>query len=278
MHHLESALTPQQREFLPTEEDVRFYEEHGWFIAKQILPEAVIDEAIEGSEAYYRGERDASLKVNSGFSDWKPTDGDIVRNNEFVSLQKNELRQLALQPILGAIAARLARADEIRLLDDQLVYKPPAKPGNSISTTVGWHSDGAYWGTWPPKPTTIDTPTLRPPTFHTSPPPPLDHLLPNLAAASDAMSPYGVFLESWLTPIGTHPPAPSSSRSLARRRICIRLFLRFHPILPYRSLGALLAIDSSGGETIPPPPPPPPPPSFPSSATSTILTISLTDQ
>ena len=147
MNILERVLTQEQQFLLPTEKDVCFYEEHGWYISPVIIPEAVIDEAIAGSQAFYRGEKDAVLPVDTGYSDWKPEDGDIVRNNEFVSLQKKELKQLAIQPIIGAIAARLARTNEIRILDDQLVYKPPLKPGSKINSTVGWHSDRAYWGT-----------------------------------------------------------------------------------------------------------------------------------
>ena len=144
---IEHKKKQEKQSFLPTEKDVSFYEEHGWYISPIVIPESVIDLAISGSEAFYRGERDGSLKVASGYSNWKPEDGDVIRNNEFVSLQKNELRQLALQPIIGAIAARLARTDEIRVLDDQLVYKPGGKSGQNVNTTVGWHSDRAYWGT-----------------------------------------------------------------------------------------------------------------------------------
>jgi ectoine hydroxylase-related dioxygenase (phytanoyl-CoA dioxygenase family) len=145
METIESQFTPEQEALLPSEADIAFYEEHGWFISKPVISEEVIDLAIAGSQAFYRGERDATLKVDTGYSNWRPEDGDIVRNNEFVSLQKNELRQLAFQPIISAIAAKLARTDEIRLLDDQLVYKPPKS--DSLNSAVGWHSDRAYWGT-----------------------------------------------------------------------------------------------------------------------------------
>lgn len=145
MEVLNQSLSPEQEALLPTEEDIAFYEQHGWYIAPKIIPDEIIDLAIAGSKKFYRGERDATLPVATGYSNWKPEDGDIVRNNEFVSLQKKELRQLALQPIIGAIAARLARTHEIRLLDDQLVYKPPRN--NQLNSSVGWHSDGAYWGT-----------------------------------------------------------------------------------------------------------------------------------
>jgi ectoine hydroxylase-related dioxygenase (phytanoyl-CoA dioxygenase family) len=145
MKVLNQSISPEQEALLPTEEDIAFYEEHGWYISPKIIPDEIIDLAIAGSEKFYRGERDGTLPVATGYSNWQPEDGDIVRNNEFVSLQKEELRQLALQPIIGAIAAKLARTDEIRLLDDQLVYKPPRN--NQLNSSVGWHSDRAYWGT-----------------------------------------------------------------------------------------------------------------------------------
>ena len=147
MDILQEVLNQEQSAFLPTEKDIRFYEEHGWYISPPVIPEAIIDSAIAGSQAFYQGKKDRKLRVNQGYSDWKPEDGDTIRNNEFVSLQKDELRQLAMQQIIGAIAAKLARTDEIRILDDQLVYKPPVKPGKKVNTTVGWHSDKAYWGT-----------------------------------------------------------------------------------------------------------------------------------
>ena len=103
-----------EEDLLPTAEDVAFYDEHGWYISKKIIPDEIIDLAIAGSEKFYRGERDGTLPVATGYSNWNPGDGDIIRNNEFVSLQKTELAQLALQPIIGAIAARLARTKQIR--------------------------------------------------------------------------------------------------------------------------------------------------------------------
>jgi ectoine hydroxylase-related dioxygenase (phytanoyl-CoA dioxygenase family) len=142
------GLSEEQLALLPAEADIAFYEEHGWYISKKVLPDDLIDEAILGSERFYRGERDAQLPVSTGYSDWKPEDGwDIVRNNEFVSLQNQQLRKLGLQPIIGAIAARLARTKQIRLLDDQLVYKPPTKDPKDRKSAVGWHADGAYWAT-----------------------------------------------------------------------------------------------------------------------------------
>jgi ectoine hydroxylase-related dioxygenase (phytanoyl-CoA dioxygenase family) len=139
------ALSADQEALLPSAADIEFYEAHGWYISPEVIPAAVIDAAIAGSERLYRGERDAVLPVATGYSNWTPQDQSVLRNNEFVSLQQRELQALALQPIIGAIAARLARASAIRLLDDQLVYKPPRQA--AAETVVGWHADGAYWAT-----------------------------------------------------------------------------------------------------------------------------------
>jgi len=139
------TLSDEQLALLPAEEDVVFYEEHGWYISKKVIPDEVIEDAIAGSQRYYRGERDTPLPVQGGYSDWKPGDGDAIRNNEYTALQNRQLRKLALQPIIGAIAARLTRSPLIRLLDDQLIYKSPT--GSTGKSVVGWHADKAYWAT-----------------------------------------------------------------------------------------------------------------------------------
>lgn len=141
------SLTPEQRALLPDESDVTFYEANGYYISKEgVLPEAVIDSACVGAERFYQGERDGTLPFDTGFSNWKPSDGDGQRNNEFVSLQKIELKALALYPLLGAIAAKLTRSSVIRVLDDQLIYKP-SNTRNASTTVTGWHADRAYWAT-----------------------------------------------------------------------------------------------------------------------------------
>ncbi|MDZ4874002.1 MAG: hypothetical protein CLLPBCKN_003398 [Chroococcidiopsis cubana SAG 39.79] len=138
-----SLLTPEQIALLPTEDDIAFYEEHGWYISKKVLADEAIDAAILGSEQFYRGERDGSLPyATTGYSDWKPGDSDAVRNNQHVSCRKKELRQLMLHPIIGAIAARLARTKQIRLFEDTLVYKAPAT--RDSEGVVGWHTDYSY--------------------------------------------------------------------------------------------------------------------------------------
>jgi hypothetical protein len=138
-------LTPDEQALLPTDEDVAFYREHGWYISKKILPDDLIAEAIVGSERHFSGDRDATLPISDGFMDWKQGDGDGVRNCEYVTLQNRQIRKLIEYPLLGATAARLAGSRQIRLFDDQLIFKPPST--NGTSSVVGWHTDRAYWMT-----------------------------------------------------------------------------------------------------------------------------------
>lgn len=128
----------------PSEDDVRSYEERGWFVTPALLPDGLLDATREAILAHQAGRRDRELAIRDGYSDWRPQHGDGVRNNEFCSLQTDGVRELALQPLIGAIAARLARTREIRLFDDQAVHKPA---GAKASSAVGWHTDHSYWST-----------------------------------------------------------------------------------------------------------------------------------
>ncbi|MFD9601988.1 phytanoyl-CoA dioxygenase family protein [Streptomyces sp. NPDC059970] len=138
------TLTEAQLALLPTEKDVQFYEEHGWWTSPPILAEEDIEEASYGASRYYCGERDANLLLELG-TDWKETHGDVLRQNDYVSLQIEELWRLVHDPLVAASAAKLARTPDVRLFHDQLIYKPPqVEPEQS---SVGWHTDIAYWST-----------------------------------------------------------------------------------------------------------------------------------
>lgn len=144
------ATAPNQRSAtpLPTPADVRFYEAHGYWVTGRFIPDALLAETAEAAERWYRGERDAPLPLTMGFSQWTPGQGeDVVRNDEFVSLQSHGISRLARHEAIGEIAGALAQTSRIRLLDDQLVYKPAAGREIAPSTAIGWHADHAYWPT-----------------------------------------------------------------------------------------------------------------------------------
>src|SRR5215204_5629831 len=98
-------LSVDEQRLLPSPENVAFYREHGWYISDKIIPDDVIEEAIHGSERHFAGERDVPLPLASGYSDWRPGDGNGVRNCEYVSLQNRQIRRLVERPLIGAIAA-----------------------------------------------------------------------------------------------------------------------------------------------------------------------------
>ncbi|WP_139957476.1 phytanoyl-CoA dioxygenase family protein [Flavicella sediminum] len=138
-------LTEAQKTLLPTEEDIVFYETYGWYASPIILSDKLIEEGIIGANEFYKGKRDFQLKSNDGIADEVHDPLSSIRNNEFITLQKKELQNIGFHPLISAIAAKLARTDEIKLFADSLVNKLPTKP--TSKGVVGWHSDKAYWPT-----------------------------------------------------------------------------------------------------------------------------------
>jgi hypothetical protein len=135
---------PEQRELLPSDDDVAFFREHGWYISKPIFTEEQIDDALYGAERHWAGERDHPLLIR-GFLDWQPGDGDGLRLNDYTSLQNDDLRRFLFESVVGEIAARLTGTPRVRLFHDQLIYKPPVDQGKEA--VIGWHTDKAYWQT-----------------------------------------------------------------------------------------------------------------------------------
>ena len=140
-----SQLTEYELSLLPTEEDIKLYEKKGWYASPKIISDDLIEEARKGAERFYKGERDFQLSNNSGIANDSVDESSALLNNEFVSLQMKELNALAFYPLVGAIAAKLARTNAIRFFADSLINKMPSKP--TSKGIVGWHSDKAYWPT-----------------------------------------------------------------------------------------------------------------------------------
>jgi hypothetical protein len=140
------TLTDEERPLLPSDSDVAFYAEHGWFLTKKLFTDDEVDELVAASERYYAGERDRTLPVRPPrLAYWDPSKGDVQRHNDYVHYEHHGLARLLCKPLIGAVAARLARADEIRVFQSTLIYKPPiaAEPTN----VVPWHFDKHYWST-----------------------------------------------------------------------------------------------------------------------------------
>jgi hypothetical protein len=142
-----TELVSAQEELLPTESDIRFYREHGWYRSRNIFTDDEIDAALAETERFYAGHRDGYPPVElKEFLDWRPEYGtDRLRMNDYIVFQDNLLRDLCLRPVIGAIAARLAGTRQIRLFNSSMAYKPPQV--DVARAKVGWHNDRAYWQT-----------------------------------------------------------------------------------------------------------------------------------
>src|SRR5271166_4880788 len=98
-------------ELLPSDGDVEFYEDHGWWISPKIFSEEQIDDAMTGAERYYAGHRDSELPAEiKRYLNWDPVQADQrLAKDDYIVQQSDSIRAIATAPILGAIAARLAR-------------------------------------------------------------------------------------------------------------------------------------------------------------------------
>ncbi|MFL6118035.1 phytanoyl-CoA dioxygenase family protein [Actinophytocola sp.] len=140
----EFTLSEQDAALLPSDADVAFYAEHGWYLSKKLFTDAEVDELVEASERYYAGERSRRLPARPPrLAYWTPDQGDVQRHNDYVHYESDPLAKLLLKPLIGAVAARLARAAEIRVFQSTLIYKPPIAAEKS--NIVPWHFDKHYW-------------------------------------------------------------------------------------------------------------------------------------
>lgn len=138
-------LTAEQKGLLPTEEEVKAFQNVGWHKTPVILPDELIEQAVKAAKEVQKGGRDWRLKDYSRINDDDISSGKRAMNNEMVALQKREFKVLLNHPMIGATAAKLAQTNSIRAFGDSLFSKKPrvdADPG-----IIGWHTDRAYWPT-----------------------------------------------------------------------------------------------------------------------------------
>ena len=140
------ALTERERSLLPSDTDIEFYAEHGWYLSKKLFTDDEIDELLAATERYYAGERDRTLPLRPPkLAYWDPSKGDVQRHNDYVHYEHDGIARLLRKPLIGAVAAALARSDEIRVFQSTLIYKPPI--ATEPTNLVPWHFDKHYWST-----------------------------------------------------------------------------------------------------------------------------------
>jgi hypothetical protein len=140
------TLTDEERQLLPSDSDVEFFAEHGWFLTKKLFTDAEIDELVAVTERFYAGERDRSLPLRPPrLAYWEPSHGPVQRHNDYIHYESDAVAAIVSKPLIGAVAARLAQVNEIRIFQSTLIYKPP-RP-DEPSNVVPWHFDKHYWAT-----------------------------------------------------------------------------------------------------------------------------------
>ncbi|GAA3463584.1 phytanoyl-CoA dioxygenase family protein [Saccharothrix longispora] len=140
----EFALTGRERALLPSDDDVRFYAEHGWYLSEKLLSDAEVEELGVAVDRYYAGERSRLLPTRPDrLAYWTPEHADVQRHNDYVHHESDAIAKALLKPLIGAVAARLAEVDEIRVFQSTLIHKPPI--AEEPSNIVPWHFDKHYW-------------------------------------------------------------------------------------------------------------------------------------
>jgi ectoine hydroxylase-related dioxygenase (phytanoyl-CoA dioxygenase family) len=142
-----TPLTEREKALLPSDADVAFYREHGYYVSQPIFSDAELDAAIEAQERFYAGGYPMPMHpaLLPRLLTARPTEftPGAIRKFDYRSYFVPELAVIARKPLLGAIAARLAGTPAVRLWHDQLLYKPPQDP--AVGSNVGWHTDRGYW-------------------------------------------------------------------------------------------------------------------------------------
>ncbi len=139
-----AAMT--EHALLPSDEDVAHYAEHGWYLSGKLFSDEEVDALVEASERYYAGHRDRTLPVRPpNLAYWTPEHGPVQRHNDYVHYESDDIARILTKPLIGAVAARLAQADQIRVFQSTLIYKPP-RP-DEVTNLVPWHFDKHYWAT-----------------------------------------------------------------------------------------------------------------------------------
>jgi ectoine hydroxylase-related dioxygenase (phytanoyl-CoA dioxygenase family) len=141
-----AGLTDDELALLPSQADVAWYAEHGWYLSKKLLTDEEVDTLTAASERFYAGRRDRTLPVRPpNLAYWEPSHGAVQRHNDYIHYESDEIAAILRKPVIGAVAAALAQAEAIRVFQATLILKPPSEA--EVTNLVPWHMDRHYWQT-----------------------------------------------------------------------------------------------------------------------------------
>ncbi|MCW8132085.1 MAG: phytanoyl-CoA dioxygenase family protein [Planctomycetota bacterium] len=129
-------------ELLPTDEDVRFYQEHGYWVGPVLFGADEVAELAEHQDRVYQGIHETGREPWRGGWKFKENRPNEIRKTDNSHWSDRTIRKAVLDATIGAMAAKLHGVDVVRLWHDQLLYKPS---GGGQTGNVGWHQDYGYW-------------------------------------------------------------------------------------------------------------------------------------
>jgi hypothetical protein len=125
---------------------VRFEQDGYYLHTAPLLPSELIRGATAGMDALRAGEYETGVPPQPSF--WNPGDDPAKLGKiEMPQVANRAIRGLITHPALGALAAEVIGARRVQVWWVQLLYKPPAK-GGQTGTSIGWHQDRHYWQVW----------------------------------------------------------------------------------------------------------------------------------
>ncbi len=142
MSMLTACVEAIKIECLPTEKDVAFYQENGYWTSPKIFSDEELAALREHQDLVYNGVHETGKQPWHGgwkFNAKRPLEIRKTDNSHWADLT---IRKAVLNATVGAISAKLHGVDTVRLWHDQLLYKPN---GGEQTGNVGWHQDYGYW-------------------------------------------------------------------------------------------------------------------------------------
>ncbi|WP_135555299.1 phytanoyl-CoA dioxygenase family protein [Paenibacillus cymbidii] len=126
-------------DWLPSDHDMAFFNENGYWISPKIIDDERLTLLNRHMDNVYNGEFETG---RAPWKAWKDTPG--LRQTDNCHWADYTLRELAVDPLIGRLAAKLLNTKSTRLWHDQLLYKPGTGT-TRVKANVGWHQDYSYW-------------------------------------------------------------------------------------------------------------------------------------
>ena len=142
MSALTACVEAVKTECLPSEKDVAFYQENGYWISPKIFSDEELAALREHQDLVYSGVHETGKQPWCGgwkFNPKRPLEIRKTDNSHWADLT---IRKAVLNATIGAISAKLHGVDSVRIWHDQLLFKPN---GGEQTGNVGWHQDFGYW-------------------------------------------------------------------------------------------------------------------------------------